>query len=71
MISEADCQALLAHLYRALDLLPGVPDSLRNTLRTSCLKKIRLLQQQGALTHSEAAHLKNRVRETTKEVNHD
>jgi hypothetical protein len=62
---DADRKALLAYLYRALDLLPGVPESMRQTLRTSCLKTVRRLQAQGALTVGEAKHLNDRARDPT------
>lgn len=64
MPNDADCQALLAHLYRTLDLLPGVPPSMHMTLRTSCLKAVRRLHQHGTLSDGEAYTLNARVRNT-------
>lgn len=72
MSHDADHKALLAYLYRALDLLPGVPPSMRQTLRTSCLKAVRRLHHEGALSDGEACSLNIRARSTTtKEVIHD
>lgn len=64
MTSEADRQALLAYLYRTLDMLPEAPGSMRVTLHTSCLKTVKRLHVQGALTDGEAASLSTRVRNT-------
>jgi predicted RecB family nuclease len=69
---DADRQALLAYLYRALDLLPGVPPSMYRTLQTSCLKTIRRLEQQEALSPGEVYHLKSRARAPYPErIDHD
>jgi hypothetical protein len=59
---DTDRHALLAYLYRALDLLPGVPPSMYRTLQTSCLKTVRRLAAQGALSPGEAYHLNARAR---------
>lgn len=62
MSHDPDRQALLAYLYRALDLLPQMPPSMHRTLQTSCLKTIRRLEQQDALSPGEVYHLKARAR---------
>lgn len=64
MPSDADHRALLAYLYRTLDLLAEVPPSMHMTLRTSCLNTVRRLHQAGALSDGEACTLNIRVRTT-------
>jgi hypothetical protein len=57
-----DHQALLAYLYRSLDLLPQMPPSMYRTLQTSCLKALRRLHQQNALSPGEVQTLTARAR---------
>lgn len=64
MIRQTDRERLLTYLYRVLDLLPWVPESMRRTLHTSCQKTIRNLAERGWITSDEAAHLSARVRDT-------
>lgn len=64
MTKQTDREALLAYLYRTLDLLPWVPESMRRTLHTACKKAIRRLEENGWITTGEAAHLSARVRDT-------
>lgn len=62
MSHDPDRQALLAYLYRALDLLPQMPPSMHRTMQTSCLKTIHRLRQQEALSPGEAGTLTARAR---------
>lgn len=64
MTRGTDREALLAYLYRALDLLSSVPESMRKTLHTSCRKTIRTLADRDWITTGEAAHLSAKVRDT-------
>lgn len=55
--------ALIAHLRRDLDMLPGLPDSMSRTMHTACLKTIRRLLANGWIDPSEAVRLSHQVRD--------
>lgn len=63
MTRQTDREALLAYLYRALNLLPSVPDSMSRTLYTSCMKTVRRLATNGWITTGEAAVLSANIRD--------
>lgn len=57
-----DRERLLAYLYRTLDMLPWVPESMSRTLQTSCLKTIQRLSTNGWITQFEAVLLSTQTR---------
>lgn len=63
MTKQTDREALLAYFFRALNLLPSVPDSMSRTLHDSCKKTVRRLVANDWITKGEAAHLSARVRD--------
>lgn len=58
---------LLAYLYRVLDMLPWVPESMSRTLQTSCLKTIQRLAKSGCITPYEAVQLSNQTRSAVRD----
>lgn len=60
----SDREALRAYLLRTLEMLPWVPESMRRTLHTSCVKTVRRLMANGWINDAEAAQATARIRET-------
>jgi len=68
-VGGTDRERLLAYLYRTLDMLPWVPESMSRTLQTSCLKTVQRLLANGWIVQAEAVQLSTQIRSTMRNRN--